>query len=136
MNVILALTLLCSSALARELKYDWRSNGSIQRVLEARPSAEGPHAFEFDWKSVKNIWNSPALTSTAQNLAINAEDDISYPNLGSRIVGGNVASPGQFPHHVLLILSDGAASYWCGGSFVNPYWILSVSFLSCLLNLL
>jgi secreted trypsin-like serine protease len=127
MHVIFVLILICSTALARELKYDWRSNGNIENMLEARPSAEGPHAFDFDWKNVKNIWKSPALASTAKNLSINVDDDIAYPNLGSRIVGGNVAIPGQFPHHALLILSDGVASYWCGGSFVNPLWVMSAA---------
>lgn len=45
-----------------------------------------------------------------------------------RIVGGEVASAGQFPYQAGMFLfksfeSDGASQ--CGGSLINPIWILT-----------
>jgi len=121
------LILISSSALARQLNHDGRGIKAIKTKLESFPSVQGPHSFEFDWKSVKNIWKSPFLASAVESLAMNVDDNKAFPNLGERIVGGNVASTGQFPHHSLLILSDNAGSYWCGGSYVHPDWVLSAA---------
>lgn len=45
-----------------------------------------------------------------------------------RIVGGNPARPGQFPHAVALILhlTQNRESF-CGGSIIHPAYILTVS---------
>lgn len=51
----------------------------------------------------------------------------SYFSAGSsRIVGGETASMGQFPHQVGLFLIDySQRTYLCGGSIINENWILT-----------
>uniref|UniRef100_T1GZ28 Peptidase S1 domain-containing protein n=1 Tax=Megaselia scalaris TaxID=36166 RepID=T1GZ28_MEGSC len=45
----------------------------------------------------------------------------------SRIVGGQLANPGQFPYQVALSLSDDWSSWFCGGSILSPDWILTAA---------
>lgn len=45
----------------------------------------------------------------------------------SRIVGGSLASAGQFPYQVGLSLSDGKSSWWCGGSIIAANWIITAA---------
>lgn len=45
----------------------------------------------------------------------------------SRIVGGSLATAGQFPYQVALSMSDGASSWFCGGSIIDAYWILTAA---------
>lgn len=45
----------------------------------------------------------------------------------SRIVGGSLASVGQFPYQVGLSMSDGSGSWWCGGSIIDASWILTAA---------
>nr|CAD7575234.1 unnamed protein product [Timema californicum] len=56
------------------------------------------------------------------------EDAPKYP--GSRIVNGNQASRGQFPHQAALYL-DGRS--FCGGSLISTSWILTAA--HCTLNI-
>ena len=46
-----------------------------------------------------------------------------------RVFGGEEASLGQFPFQSLLFMFDPNVNGWymCGGSFVTPNWVLSVS---------
>lgn len=45
----------------------------------------------------------------------------------SRIIGGNLAQPGQFPYQVYLAAQAGANSWSCGGSILSPEWILTAA---------
>lgn len=46
-----------------------------------------------------------------------------------KIVGGEVAELGQFPHQTLQYMTaDGNAWYTCGGSLIRRNWVLTVSF--------
>lgn len=45
----------------------------------------------------------------------------------SRIVGGNLASYGQFPYQVGMSLYDSSNSWWCGGSIISDEWILTAA---------
>jgi secreted trypsin-like serine protease len=45
-----------------------------------------------------------------------------------RIVGGQTARVGQFPHAVALVLHlTGGRSSFCGGSIIHPNYVLTVS---------
>lgn len=79
--------------------------------------AQIPQKLDFDYTKLKSIWESPRLSSFAKNLNIKASAN------NGRIVGGDYAVAGQFPHHVLTIIDGG---YWCGGSIIKPDWVLTV----------
>lgn len=81
-----------------------------------------PQSLDVDWKNVKNIWESPELQTALHNI----DPTRSNIDLSPRIVGGSYATTGQFPFHVLLVLTDSQSSYWCGGSLLNEYWVLTV----------
>nr|CAD7407042.1 unnamed protein product [Timema cristinae] len=55
-------------------------------------------------------------------LPCSSEDAPKYP--GSRIVNGNQASRGQFPHQAALYL-DGRS--FCGGSLISTTWVLTAA---------
>lgn len=44
-----------------------------------------------------------------------------------RIVGGQLASSGQFPYQAALFMSDGSKSWFCGGSIISNRWILTAA---------
>lgn len=79
--------------------------------------AQIPQKFNFDYTKLKSIWESPRLSPLAKSLNVNVAES------RGRIVGGDFAVAGQFPHHVLTII-DGA--YWCGASIIQANWILTV----------
>lgn len=45
----------------------------------------------------------------------------------SRIVGGDLASPGQFPYQVALSMIAGKDSWFCGGSIIEAHWIVTAA---------
>ena len=71
---------------------------------------------------------------------------INLPNCGmgrftakeiERIVGGKPANPGQFPWQVYLRIVTSGGEMLCGGSILNPTWILtgnSISIINCKMN--
>lgn len=126
MNFIYGLLLICSLASAKSIT-DPMETEAVVRTLEIFPSKPGPHAFDIDWKNVKDIHTSPELQPAADALGLNVKNNSIYSNLGERIVGGSAATTGQFKHHTLLLLSDGVNSYMCGGSLVNVYWVLTAA---------
>jgi len=90
--------------------------------LSATALAEKPTPFDFDWRDLKDIWESPELQPALKNIA--PHYDKIKDKTGGRIVGGELASLGQFPFHVLLIIDGG---YWCGGSLLNANWVLTAA---------
>lgn len=76
--------------------------------------AQKTYPLDFDYTTIKSIWEAPQHTAVRP-----APKNTS----GGRIVGGEFAYAGQFPHHTLLIM-DG--SYWCGGSFLYENWVITV----------
>ncbi|KAM4558359.1 transmembrane protease serine 3 isoform 2-T2 [Odontesthes bonariensis] len=48
----------------------------------------------------------------------------SRPQYNTRVVGGNVSQPGQFPWQVSLHFSS---EHLCGGSIITPSWILTAA---------
>lgn len=79
--------------------------------------AQETYPFDFDYTQLKSIWEAPEYAHLRSKTL---GDD---PRAG-RIVGGQLAHAGQFPHHVLLVI-DGAL-YWCGGSLIYENWVLTV----------
>jgi hypothetical protein len=74
----------------------------------------------FDHTKIRNIWESPELQPALQNLSPKVAAEVSR---GGRILNGNLARPGQFPYHVLLVIDY---AWWCGGTIIKPNWILTV----------
>lgn len=93
MRLIIALSLLCSVALAKKT-----------------------YPLNFDYTKLKSIWESPELAHVRPKVLQESPG-------GGRIVGGEFAHHGQFPHHVLTIIDGG---YWCGGSLIYENWVLTV----------
>jgi secreted trypsin-like serine protease len=48
-------------------------------------------------------------------------------NSEARIVGGQVASPGQFPWQAAIYKYTADGRYFCGGSLYNEQWILTAA---------
>lgn len=48
-----------------------------------------------------------------------------YPD--SLIVNGFTATPGQFPHQVLLLISMSLGEAVCGGSLLNNEWVITAA---------
>lgn len=46
----------------------------------------------------------------------------------SKIINGELAIEGQFPHMVQLAIRRREATKFCGGSLINAQWVLTVSF--------
>lgn len=70
-------------------------------------------------------------TSAASSTTANPEDEKAYngaENCGlsssSRIVGGNEASPHEFPWLVGISLNE---TWFCGGSLISPKWVLTAA---------
>ncbi|KAJ3643191.1 hypothetical protein Zmor_025916 [Zophobas morio] len=48
-----------------------------------------------------------------------------YLKLNGRIVGGDEASPGQFPWQVAVYLDTDDGTYFCSGALIDPQWVLT-----------
>ena len=48
----------------------------------------------------------------------------SRPQYNTRVVGGNISKPGQFPWQVSLHFNS---EHLCGGSIITPSWILTAA---------
>lgn len=69
------------------------------------------------------------LTATACNAAQNTKvsylNSDSYRNWNGRIVGGETATPHQFPYQVSL--RSATNSHFCGGSIITADWVLTAA---------
>jgi Trypsin len=45
----------------------------------------------------------------------------------SKIINGELATEGQFPHQVQLSIKNKDSTRYCGGSLLNSQWVLTVS---------
>lgn len=84
-------------------------------------SAQELHPFNFDWRGLKDISEAPHLQTALRNT-VPHNNSYSTDSV-HRIVGGSVATLGQFPFHVTLIIDS---SWLCGGSLLNANWVLTV----------
>jgi hypothetical protein len=80
--------------------------------------------FTFDHTKLRNIWESPALQPAFQNR-LPSSRTIAEVNRDGRIINGSMATAGQFPYHVLLVIDS---TWWCGGSIIKSNWILTVKY--------
>lgn len=92
----------------------------VLSVLFSIAFAQDFESFDFDLTKFKNIWESPKLQPALKNFIPKVRVGA---NRGSRIINGFLASPGQFPYYVVLIID---MEYLCGGSIIKPDWILTV----------
>lgn len=66
------------------------------------------------------VWNSLPVT----HVMFMSSECGSRPLYNTRIVGGNVSRPGQFPWQVSLHFKS---EHLCGGSIITPHWILTAA---------
>lgn len=85
------------------------------------------------WKQVKSPLDSPRYQLIMSKLfPPNAVERTFPPNRGGRIIGGELAKPGQFVYQALLLNIDSLGdTYVCGGSIISHNWILTVSLIDC-----
>jgi len=83
-----------------------------------------PQPLDFNWRDLKNIWQSPRLEPALQRF----RSRLSMRDLDShdlqRIVGGNEARVSQFPFSVLTVIDN---MWWCGGSIINANYVLTAA---------
>ena len=63
----------------------------------------------------------PAALNKNTSSSVNSASD-----RNSRIAGGEVATFGQFPWHVHMVLYDELGLKICGGALIHPKWVLTV----------
>lgn len=66
-----------------------------------------------------NLFGSPSQVFGDSNV------DTAAPS--PRIVGGKVASPGQFPYQAALKISANDGNYFCGGSLISSQYVLTAA---------
>ncbi|KAL7028595.1 hypothetical protein ACKWTF_005909 [Chironomus riparius] len=69
-----------------------------------------------------------AVTLIACSLAATVPDATEteeFKQWSGRIVGGNTATPGQFPYQASM--RNAANSHFCGGSLINRRWVVCAS---------
>lgn len=74
--------------------------------------AQGHRPIDFDLSKFKEATEKSENKSEAQKV-----------NRNGRIIGGQYACEGQFPHQVMLLM-DGIGM--CGGSLIKPFYVLTV----------
>lgn len=91
------------------------------------------HPFDINMEDIKSIWESPELQPALEKIKLafpdvedfddseDSHDSDDVPQ--SRIAGGQIALPGQFPHYVMVYLDS---AYLCGGSLLLANWVLTV----------
>lgn len=70
------------------------------------------------------LWSGVELPLCDCRRCCCSSDCGSRPGFQSRIVGGNVSGPGQFPWQVSLHFSS---EHLCGGSIISSRWILTAA---------
>lgn len=79
--------------------------------------------FSINFENVKDIWDSAELKPALKHLKLHIVRSFGR-KLTSRIIQGQVARDGQFPHSVVMFIDD----HWlCSGSIMNSRWILTVN---------
>ncbi|CAG0905517.1 unnamed protein product [Cyprideis torosa] len=66
-----------------------------------------------------------AAPQLRNNESIKIEDELQHPMDGNRIINGNNAQLGWFPHQVSLQTSSGF--HFCGGSIISQEWIVTAA---------
>ncbi|MBX3037140.1 MAG: trypsin-like serine protease [Anaerolineales bacterium] len=79
-----------------------------------------------------SLFSTLCLTKPNTNVA--AQEPTPTPEVEPRIVGGQLADPGEYPWQVALIGSNsddefywGAGYQFCGGALIDPYWVLTAA---------
>lgn len=79
-----------------------------------------------------SLFSTLFLTKPNTNAA--AQEPTPTPEVEPRIVGGQLADPGEYPWQVALIGSNsddefywGAGYQFCGGALIDPYWVLTAA---------
>ena len=70
------------------------------------------------------------VVAAAMDLrAVRSQDSAAFTELDYRVVGGTLAAEGAWPWQVAIYFKqlDGTFMLGCGGSIVNPRWVLSAA---------
>jgi secreted trypsin-like serine protease len=83
----------------------------------------------FDWSSVKPITATKEYREAYPWRFTNesVEDNTKIFDRNGRVVGGNQASPTEFPFAVGILISFTENNGWCSGSLVSRNFILSAA---------
>src|SRR5262245_21664150 len=103
--------------------YAWERRG-----FSLRPEREGRPLM------LKHAMALPVLVTVivaaAMDLrAVRSQDSAAFTELDYRVVGGTLAAEGAWPWQVAIYFKqpDGTFMLGCGGSIVNPRWVLSAA---------
>lgn len=75
--------------------------------------------FNFDYTKLKSISEASEFKDTVARF-----EPKEIGNRDGRIIDGQLARAGQFPHHILLVVDN---TFWCGGSLIYQNWVLTVN---------
>src|SRR5262245_39593697 len=100
--------------------YAWERRG-----FSRRPAREGrPRMLKLAMALLALV------TAAAMDLrAVRSQDSAAFTELDYRVVGGTPAAEGAWPWQVAIYFKqpDGTFMLGCGGSIVNPRWVLSAA---------
>jgi secreted trypsin-like serine protease len=65
-------------------------------------------------------------TPVTPTTEVQVQDTVTpTPEVGAQIVGGTPATPGEYPWQVRLSIFENPNFYLCGGTLINPQWVLT-----------
>lgn len=83
-------------------------------------------ASEFDLNSIKSSLDDPNYSKFIHLFSTPSSTKNFIQN--PRIIGGSLATPGQFPFSVFMLLKDSQNNtFGCGGSLIKRNWILTAA---------
>jgi len=68
-----------------------------------------------------------ASASVLPESPITTLRELSVEQLGSRIISGKPAAPGQLPWQVAIFFRIGSSTYFCGGALICDRWVLTAA---------
>ncbi|CAK1548131.1 unnamed protein product [Leptosia nina] len=97
--------------------------------VSAEESADGPEDAR-EHRHGRRPGHRPRRETSAQDSADGPEDaDPEGSDSESRIIGGEKATDGEFPHQVSLRIKDyrNVWQHFCGGSIISERWVLTAA---------
>lgn len=82
----------------------------------------------IDWANAVDPLETPHYQNIVKEKLSSNINSLSSHGREGKIVNGDRAVLGQFPHHALIYSQDLQYNYICGGSLIRIKWILTVIF--------
>ncbi|XP_066252002.1 ovochymase-like [Euwallacea similis] len=80
---------------------------------------------QIDVKEFSSSLNTNEVLTNSAPLQLKFMKD--RTELNTRIIGGDVATPHEYPFQVALYIYVYSAIYFCGGSLITPEWVLTAA---------